>query len=124
VLLVRSWRAVLLVGQDALAARVCGLSIARTNAVLYGCVAAITVVGTATTGPLAVFGLLVLPALGSHAGSGSMAQFLRRSVAVGVVGSIVAVGVSFGVDLPLGPCVIVGCAVAALAARTLWRAPQ
>lgn len=122
--LARTWRAVLLVGQDPLAARVRGLSIGRTNAVLYGCVAAITVVGTATTGPLAVFGLLVLPALGCHAGARSMASFLVRSIAVGVFGAALAVAGSFAADLPLGPCVIVGAAAAALAARLVWRAGE
>jgi len=124
VLLLRGWRSVLLVGQDPLAARVCGLSIARTNALLNGCVAAITVVGTATAGPLAIFGLLVVPPLGCHAGAPSMAAFLRRSVAVGALGAVLAVAMSFEADLPLGPCVIVGAAVAALLARLVWRAPE
>jgi zinc/manganese transport system permease protein len=119
--LVRTWRHVLLVGQDPTAARVHGLSVLRTNLVFNGCVAVVTVVGTATAGPLATFGLLVVPAIGCQAGAPSMRAFLARSSMVGLVGASLSVALSFWADLPLGPCVVVGCLPATLVARVVWR---
>ncbi|MEZ6016940.1 MAG: metal ABC transporter permease [Planctomycetota bacterium] len=121
-LVVWAWRDLTLVGHDRAFARALGLPVARADVALAAATAAIVTVGTLALGPLPLFALLVLPALGARAGAGSMRAFLARAALVGVSGASAGAALSFGLDLPLGAAVVAGSAATAGAARLLLRA--
>jgi len=111
------WRHLASVGEDRVAAALHGSSVKREELAFAAAVAAITVVGTATLGPLPLFALLVLPPLAVQRMAWSTAAFLVLAALVGLVGSGVGALIAFELDAPLGASVVAGNAAVALLVR-------
>ena len=74
-------------------------------------------VGVLIVGPVVVFGLLVLPPLAAHGLARSMRGYLFLSSAMGVLAALGGVLLSFRLDWPLGPSLVV---VAAAELPVTW----
>jgi ABC-type Mn2+/Zn2+ transport system permease subunit len=111
------WRRFAAVGESPAHAAVSGLAVAREELVFGSAVAATCVVGTATLGPLPLFGLLVLPPLAVRGLFWSMASFLVLSVLAGLIGTGLGALLAFEADLPLGASTVAGNALVALVLR-------
>lgn len=111
------WRRFAAVGESPSSAAVAGLAVAREELLFGAAVAATCVIGTATLGPLPLFGLLVLPPLAVRGLVWSMASFLVLSVVAGLIGTGLGALLAFEVDLPLGASTVAGNALVALVLR-------
>jgi ABC-type Mn2+/Zn2+ transport system permease subunit len=113
-LLLLAWfhRDILLVSYDRESARVLGKRVTAFETVLNVIIGLTVSVGTMTLGPTTLFGLLVLPPLAARRISGSMASFYFMSVSIGVASVVLGVVLSFELDLPLGPAIVVVAALA------------
>ena len=78
-------------------------------------------VGVLIVGPVVVFGLLVLPPLAAHGLARSMRGYLWLSSALGVLAALGGVLLSFRLDWPLGPSLVV---VAAAELPLTWLAAR
>ncbi|MCA9002020.1 MAG: metal ABC transporter permease, partial [Planctomycetes bacterium] len=104
----------LLVSYDRESAQVLGKRVRLLEAGLLLLVGACVAAGTMTVGPVVLFGLLVLPPIAARPFARSMPGFLWLASAFGSAGSAAGIWGSFHWDLPLGPCVVLACAVATL----------
>ena len=79
-----------------------------------------------TVGPVVLFGLLVLPPIAARGLARSMPGFLGLASAAGVASAALGLWISFGLDAPLGPAVVVAAAglaaLGALGSRSRARA--
>jgi len=98
-------RDLLLVSYDRESARVLGKRVLAIEGLLTVVTGLVISVGTMTLGPVILFGLLVLPALGARAWARSMLSYLALASAFGVIAVAVGVTVSFEFDLPMGAAV-------------------
>ena len=78
-------------------------------------------VGAMILGPIPLFGLLVLPPIAARAWAGSMAGYLRLSVAFGLIAVLLGVLASFEFDLPMGAAIAAAAALAHLPGFVLRR---
>ncbi|HRV82596.1 MAG TPA: iron chelate uptake ABC transporter family permease subunit, partial [Planctomycetota bacterium] len=101
----------LLVSYDRESAQVAGKRVLALETLLAILIGATVAAGTMTVGPVVLFGLLVLPPIAARPFARSMNQFLLLSGGMGLLGSSLGLLASFGWDLPLGPCVVLGCGV-------------
>ena len=81
-------------------------------------------VGVLIVGPVVLFGLLVIPPLAARCLARSMISFYLWSSALGALAVLLGVIFSFAFDWPLGPALVVACAVEALPAWLLGRGPS
>ncbi|MFT4648846.1 MAG: ABC-type Mn2+/Zn2+ transport system permease subunit [Glaciecola sp.] len=101
----------LLVSYDRETAQVLGKRVQAFEAGLAILVAACVAAGTMTVGPVVLFGLLVLPPIAARPFARSLTHFLWLASAIGVLGTALGIWASFHWDLPLGPCVVLSCAL-------------
>jgi ABC-type Mn2+/Zn2+ transport system permease subunit len=103
-----------LIAFDRDTARVQGVPILRLELTLAVAAGLTISVGTLTVGPVVLFGLLALPPLAARPLARSMRSFLVISGIAGVTSALLGLWASFGMDLPLGPCVVLAGACTAL----------
>jgi ABC-type Mn2+/Zn2+ transport system permease subunit len=104
-------RDLLLVSYDRESAIVLGKRVLALE-VLLNVVTGLTVsVGTMTLGPVTLFGLLVLPAIGARPWARSMASYLVLASCLGGIAVVLGVVASFELDLPLGASVVAAAAL-------------
>ncbi len=113
-------RDLLLVSYDRESALVLGKRVFALEAVLTVVTGLVISVGTMVLGPIVLFGLIVLPAIGARAWARSMRSYLRLASAFGVGAVLLGVAASFEFDLPLGAA-ITGAAALLLAPGGLLR---
>jgi ABC-type Mn2+/Zn2+ transport system permease subunit len=99
-------RRLLLVSYDPDTARILGISVVRHELLLHGIVGAVVATGVMTVGPVVLFGLLVLPPLAAHAHARSVLSWWLASSGAGLASAVFGVALSFGLDWPLGPSVV------------------
>ncbi len=104
----------ILVSYDRETAQVLGKRVQAFEAGLALIVAASVAAGTMTVGPVVLFGLLVLPPIASRPFARSIPHFLWLASAFGLLGTSLGIWASFQWDMPLGPCVVLSCAVCTL----------
>ncbi|MFT7671302.1 MAG: ABC-type Mn2+/Zn2+ transport system permease subunit, partial [Planctomycetota bacterium] len=114
VAIVITHRDLTLVSYDRDTALVLGKRVRTWELLLQLLTGATIATGVMTVGPVLLFGLLVLPPLAARPLARSMIGFLSLSATIGVLSSLVGLGISFHWDLPLGPAVVMG--------GTLWMA--
>ncbi len=98
-------RDLLLVSYDRESALVLGKRVFALEALLTVVTGLVISVGTMVLGPIVLFGLIVLPAIGARAWAGSMRGYLRLSSVFGVGAVLLGVVASFELDLPLGAAI-------------------
>lgn len=104
----------LLVSYDRETAIVLGKPARTIEAGLGFLVAACVAAGTMTVGPVVLFGLLVLPPIAARPFARSMTGFLVLASSIGLLGTTLGIYASFQWDMPLGPCVVLACALSTL----------
>lgn len=120
VLLLRQ-RDLVLTSFDPETAAVLGRPIARHELYL-ALVTGLTVSGGAlAVGPVVLFGLLVLPPAAARPLARSMRSFFALASAFGLSSAALGLLVSFELDLPLGPCLVLVAAALALPPALLGR---
>jgi ABC-type Mn2+/Zn2+ transport system permease subunit len=103
-----------LVSYDRETAQVLGKRVRLFEIGLAFLVAACVASGTMTVGPVVLFGLLVLPPIAARPFARSISHFLWLASGFGVFGTVLGIWSSFHWDLPLGPCVVLACALGTL----------
>lgn len=98
-------RDLLLVSYDRESAQVLGKRVLALEGLLTLVTGVVISAGTMTLGPVVLFGLIVLPALGARAWARSMLGYFRLAILFGVVAVLVGVAASFEFDLPLGAAI-------------------
>jgi len=112
----------LLVSYDRDTAIVQGKGVRRYEALLTVLVGLTVSVGALIVGPIVLFGLLVIPPLAARSMARSMLGFYVLAATLGGVASLGGIALSFGVDWPLGPSVVVVAAAELLLPLTIrWR---
>jgi len=114
-------RDLLLVSYDRESALVLGKRVFALEALLTTVTGLVISVGTMVLGPIVLFGLIVLPAIGARAWAGSMRGYLRLSSAFGVGAVLLGVLASFELDLPLGAAITGAAALLLVPAGLLRR---
>lgn len=104
-------RDLLVVSYDREAALVLGKRVLALEALLTAITGLVISVGTMVLGPIVLFGLIVLPAIGARAWARSMRGYLRLASAFGVGAVLLGVAASFEFDLPLGAAITGAAAV-------------
>jgi ABC-type Mn2+/Zn2+ transport system permease subunit len=97
-------------------ASVVGLPIGRIDLLFHAACALTVGAGTLILGPTMLFGLLVIPPIGSRALARSLRGFLLWSAGLGCLSVLLGIGLSFQLDLPLGASVTAGACLASLPA--------
>lgn len=97
----------LLIAYDEEAAVSLGKNPVVWDLLLYLLVGAVISVGVLTVGPLVVFGLMVIPPLAARLVAFNMLSFYVLSSLIGIVTAFSGFMVSFLLDWPLGPTVVV-----------------
>lgn len=115
-------RDLLLVSFDRESALVLGKRVLSIEALLTIVTGLVVSVGTMTLGPVILFGLLVLPALGARVWARSMLSYLLIATMFGVVSVALGVTASFEFDLPMGAAVAGAAALLLLPGAVLRRA--
>lgn len=98
-------RDLLLVSYDRESALVLGKRVFALEALLTAVTGLVISVGTMVLGPIVLFGLIVLPAIGARVWARSMRGYLRLASAFGVAAVLLGVAASFELDLPLGAAI-------------------
>lgn len=115
-------RDLLLVSYDADTARVLGKRVGAFELLLLGLIGLTVSVGVVIVGPVVLFGLLVLPPLAARGAARSMRGFYALSSLGGLAASALGVLVSFRLDWPLGPSVVLAGALLVPVGRIVGRA--
>jgi ABC-type Mn2+/Zn2+ transport system permease subunit len=95
----------LLVSYDRESAQVLGKRVFAIEALLTAVTGLVISAGTMFLGPVILFGLIVLPAIGARAWARSMRSYFVLSSFFGVLAVALGVGASFEFDLPLGAAI-------------------
>lgn len=112
------YRRILFVSFDADAAGASGMSVFRTEALLFLSLAVSISVATRAIGALPAFGFTVLPPLAALQLGGSMRQSMLLSTLIGVCSAALGYYLSFVWELPTGACIVVLMGMTYLASRT------
>lgn len=104
-------RDLLLVSYDRESAQVLGLRVLGFESLLTVITGLTVSVGAMTFGPIMLFGLLVLPAIGARIWARSMTSYLLLSSAFGAAAVLVGVVASFELDLPMGAAIAAAAAL-------------
>lgn len=110
-LLILFERDLLVVSYDREAAVVLGKRVFAIEALLTVITGLVISVGTMVLGPIVLFGLIVLPAIGARAWARSMRGYVRLASGFGVAAVLLGVAASFEFDLPLGAAITGAAAV-------------
>lgn len=110
-------RSLLAVGFDPDLLSVQGFSPRRVEGLLLLLVGATIAVGALLVGPVVLFGLLTLPPLAAHGLARSLRGYFLWACGLGSGAAVGGLLVSFGLDWPLGPSVVVSAAGVLGAAR-------
>jgi ABC-type Mn2+/Zn2+ transport system permease subunit len=111
----------LVVSYDRETALVLGKRVLLLEGLLTAVTGLLVSVGAMILGPIPLFGLLVLPPIAARAWAGSMAGYLRLSVAFGLIAVLLGVLASFEFDLPMGAAIAATAALAHLPGFVLRR---
>lgn len=111
----------LVVSYDRETALVLGKRVLLLEGLLTAVTGLLVSVGAMILGPIPLFGLLVLPPIAARAWAGSMAGYLRLSVAFGLIAVLLGVLASFEFDLPMGAAIAAAAALAHLPGFVLRR---
>jgi ABC-type Mn2+/Zn2+ transport system permease subunit len=101
----------LVVSYDRETALVLGKRVLLLEGLLTAVTGLLVSVGAMILGPIPLFGLLVLPPIAARAWAGSMAGYLRLSVAFGLIAVLLGVLASFEFDLPMGAAIAAAAAL-------------
>lgn len=101
----------LVVSYDRESALVLGKRVLLLEGLLTAVTGLLVSVGAMILGPIPLFGLLVLPPIAARAWAGSMAGYLRLSVAFGLIAVLLGVLASFELDLPMGAAIAAAAAL-------------
>lgn len=112
-------RDLMLVSFDRETALVLGKRVALHEGLLFLLTGATVAVSVMTVGPVVLFGLLVLPPLAARPFARSMVGFYVLASLFGLIAALLGLWASFGLDEPLGPCLVVAAAVTALPAAVV-----
>ncbi|QDU69160.1 metal ABC transporter permease [Engelhardtia mirabilis] len=110
-LLARFGRELWLVGLDPELAQVLGFDRRRLELIWLGLVGITVAIGSLLVGPVVLFGLLVIPPLAARQVARSLRGFQVVAVLLGFAGAVGGLALSFWADWPLGPSVVVACAL-------------
>ena len=100
-------RDLVMVSYDRESAIVLGKPVLAWEGLLQVLTGATIATGVMTVGPVLLFGLLVLPPLAARPLATSMVSYFRWSSVAGVLSAVGGLGISFELDWPLGPAVVV-----------------
>lgn len=109
-------RRLVLVSFDRDAARVLGLAVTRFEGLLLLLVGATVAASSMTVGPVVLFGLLVVPPLAARPFARSMAGFFVLAALLGLAAAAGGTWLSFALDWPLGPAVVLAAGATLLPA--------
>jgi zinc transport system permease protein len=98
-------RDLLLVSYDRESAQVLGKHVFAIEALLTLVTGIVISSGTMLLGPVILFGLIVLPAIGARAWARSMRSYYGLAIGFGVLAVVLGVVASFEFDLPLGAAI-------------------
>jgi ABC-type Mn2+/Zn2+ transport system permease subunit len=115
-------RDLLLVSFDRESAQVLGKRVVLFELLLNAMIGVTVAAGAMTLGPVTLFGLLVLPALGARRWSRRMTGYLVTASAFGVAAVLVGVLASFELDLPMGASIVAASALLHVPGMLLRRA--
>ena len=104
----------LIVSYDPESARVLGKPVRRLEFALAALTGACVSAGALTVGPVVLFGLLVLPPIAARPLARSLGPLLALASLLGFLAAAGGIWMSFAIDLPLGPCVVVAAAITAV----------
>lgn len=99
-------RRLLAVSYDRSTARVLGISVSLSEALLLIMTGLTVSIGVWVVGPVVLFGLLVLPPLAARNLAGSMRSFYGWACALGIAAAVAGIWISFQLDWSLGPSVV------------------
>jgi len=106
VAIVIAHRDLVLISYDRESAIVLGKPVLAWEGLLQLLTGATIATGVMTVGPVLLFGLLVLPPLAARTLATSMVSYFRWSSAMGVLSALGGLAISFELDWPLGPSVV------------------
>lgn len=110
-------RDLVMVSYDRESARVLGKRVVAWEALLQLITGATVATGVMTVGPVLLFGLLVLPPLAARPLAGSMVGYFRAASILGLMSALGGLLISFRLDWPLGPGVVLAGSLLALGGR-------
>lgn len=91
---------------DSECSKACGISVLKTELVLYACCAIAVVVSVQTIGNVLVIGLLITPAAAARLLTKSLGRMMLLSVIIGCASVFFGIYLSWALNLPAGPAIV------------------